>query len=257
MDPDLVGAAGLEPALETGGQPGGVIGPPPGSAVRAARPPARRRPGWGRHPTARGGHRSRPRRLPPGPHEGGVAVERTSRQLRRQRPAGRRSVRATISSPDVPLSSRWTMPGRSVGPVLGQRGQVGIGGQEALDEGPAGVAGAGMDDQPGRFVHDDHLCVARTRRRRHDLLPGRSSRSGAAADRTGPPAPAPGRTRRPRTGTRPSRPPSPALSSMAATSARDNPVKGDGPVDPLTVEGDRDGLDDLDPARLDAPRRRR
>ena len=48
------------------------------------------------------------------------------------------------------------MPGRS---DAADPGDVGKARQESVDQGAVWVAGPGMDDQPGRFVDDDHGCI--------------------------------------------------------------------------------------------------
>ena len=61
----------------------------------------------------------------------------------------------------MPRSRRWTMPGRSGSDPTsaGQVGQVGKPGDQAVDQGPRAVPGAGVDDQSGRLVHHDHVVV--------------------------------------------------------------------------------------------------
>ena len=70
-------------------------------------------------------------------------------------------MRATASSPDVPLSSRCTMPG----PVRAHRPRRRPG-RPARGSGPAAprpgsrvVPGAGVDDETGRLVHHGHQLV--------------------------------------------------------------------------------------------------
>ena len=65
-------------------------------------------------------------------------------------------VRATTSRPELPTSRRCTMPGRCGSPDAGDLGKAG---QQPVDERAVGVAGAGMDDEPGRLVDDDHVVV--------------------------------------------------------------------------------------------------
>ena len=48
------------------------------------------------------------------------------------------------------------MPGRCGSPIAGD---LGVAGQQAVDQRAVGVAGAGMHDQPGRLVDDDHVLV--------------------------------------------------------------------------------------------------
>ncbi len=69
------------------------------------------------------------------------------------------SVRATTSSPELPASRRWTIPGRSAVSPLPSAGDVREAGEQAVDEGAVGIAGAGMDDEPGRLVDDDDVGV--------------------------------------------------------------------------------------------------
>ena len=46
------------------------------------------------------------------------------------------------------------------GPVrLADAGELGEAGQQPVDERAVGVAGAGMDDETGRLVDDDHVVV--------------------------------------------------------------------------------------------------
>ena len=52
------------------------------------------------------------------------------------------------------------MPGRSArNPPVGQGGQVGEAGHQAVDQGARAVAGARVDDQAGRFVDHDDVVV--------------------------------------------------------------------------------------------------
>ena len=69
------------------------------------------------------------------------------------------AVRATTSSPDVPLSRRWTIPGRFSAPSPARRRQLGEPGQQAVDQRALCLAGAGVHDQAGRLVDDDHRGV--------------------------------------------------------------------------------------------------
>ena len=48
------------------------------------------------------------------------------------------------------------MPGRSGSPTVGQ---LGVAGQEPVDEGAVGRAGPGMHHEPGRLVDHDDLTV--------------------------------------------------------------------------------------------------
>ena len=63
---------------------------------------------------------------------------------------------AAISTPEVSLSSRCTIPGRSTPPTPERSSAVG---EQRVDEGAVGVAGGGVDDQAGRLVDDDQVLV--------------------------------------------------------------------------------------------------
>ena len=83
-------------------------------------------------------------------------------------------VRPITISPEVSLSSRWTMPG----PLLaGRICQVGEAGQQGVDERAVLVAGRGVDDQARRLVHHDHRRVLVDDRQR-DVCGRRGPRSG-------------------------------------------------------------------------------
>ena len=154
---DLVGATRLQPTLEAS-ELGGRAVAPSHLVLGARRAPV----DDDRHP-----HRV-----------GGVAPDRgvddavrrvrvipTPSRRSAARPCGRRtgrsatmpprSVRATTSSPELPASRRWTMPGRSGSPTAGEIREVV---EESVHERALLVAGAGVDDQPGRLVdHDDRV----------------------------------------------------------------------------------------------------
>ena len=68
------------------------------------------------------------------------------------------SVRATISSPLVSRSRRWTMPGRWT-PAIPRRRQVAAAAEQRVDQGPASWPGDGMDDQARRLVDDQQVVV--------------------------------------------------------------------------------------------------
>ena len=66
------------------------------------------------------------------------------------------SLRATAITPEVPLSSRCTMPGRSSPPMRERLVAIPI--QEPVHQRGVVLSGAGVDDESGRFV-DDHQVV--------------------------------------------------------------------------------------------------
>ena len=70
-------------------------------------------------------------------------------------------MRATTMSPEVPRSSRWTIPGRSGSDPASRpdRIELGVAGQQAVHQGAGSVAGAGVDDQPGRLVHHQKVGI--------------------------------------------------------------------------------------------------
>ena len=57
----------------------------------------------------------------------------------------------------MPLSSRWTMPGRSTPPMPGQFPATMM--QQRVDERVFLVSRAGMHDHPRRFVQHDQVVV--------------------------------------------------------------------------------------------------
>ena len=167
MDPDLVGAAGLQPAPQQGGRHRPVVA---ALDLGSGCGPGARRPGpgsgSGRASERPSGASIRPAVRFDGPwHQGQVLPPHLPAGQLRDEAARAPAVRATTSRPDVPLSSRWTMPGRSRSSAvrgLGQLGQVGEPGQQPVHQGARPVAGPGMDHQTGRLVDHDHLVVAHT-----------------------------------------------------------------------------------------------
>ena len=67
-----------------------------------------------------------------------------------------RSCLATTITPDVPLSSRCTIPGRCSPPMPLRSLDVM---EQGVDQRARRVAGARVDDQPGGLVDDDHVGV--------------------------------------------------------------------------------------------------
>ncbi len=64
-------------------------------------------------------------------------------------------------SPEVPRSSRCTMPGRSmsVPASAATDAELGVPHQQPVDQRPAPVPGSRVDDQAGRLVHHDQVGV--------------------------------------------------------------------------------------------------
>ena len=202
--------------------------PPSGSAcgsiARSARPP-------------------RPGPRPPPVDQGHVGpLDRAVRPAGDQVDHRPRAVRATTRRPEVPLSSRCTMPGRSGAPTPPPPGRARSGYRaRARRPGSAPWPGPGMHHQPGRLVHHDEVGVlvddaedARPARAR--ATPGvRLGSWPHSEDR--PQHQAPGRhhphvdvppARRP-----PARPPAPGRRRSAATTARSTrtPSSSAGTVD--------------------------
>ena len=65
---------------------------------------------------------------------------------------------ATISSPLVSLSRRWTMPGRWTPAIPPHVVAVAVG-QEGVDQRPVRMTGGRVDDQAGRLVDDQQVVV--------------------------------------------------------------------------------------------------
>ena len=68
-----------------------------------------------------------------------------------------RSFLATTMTPDVSLSRRWTMPGRRTPPMPDRLSPQWA--SRALTRVLVGIAGRGMDDQPGRLVQHQQVGV--------------------------------------------------------------------------------------------------
>ena len=79
------------------------------------------------------------------------------------RPWWAASFLATTSRPDVSLSRRWTIPGRLTPPIARQA--VAAMANQRVDQRSGGVAGRGMDDEPGRLVDDEQMRVLEDDRR--------------------------------------------------------------------------------------------
>ena len=88
------------------------------------------------------------------------------RRKRRTARASASSVLATTMTPEVSLSSRWTMPGRRSPPMPGG---VAAMGEQGVDQGAVLVARRGMDDQPGRLVEHHQVGVLVENRQRDRL----------------------------------------------------------------------------------------
>ena len=153
-----------------------------------------------RHPqrVARDRARSARRSMPCGalgmaPHHGVVAP---------RRPCGRRTaptappravgVRATTSSPELPASRRWTMPG----PVrLADAGELGEAGQQAVDERAVGLPAPGWTTSPAGLSTTITASSAWTTSNVDvGIGTGRRRASGSPPDRPRPPAPSARRT---------------------------------------------------------------
>ena len=110
------------------------------------------------------------------PHQRAVAA--LDRRGGRASPRARRrprALRATTSSPEVPLSRRWTMPGRSGWPDVGD---LGVPGQQAVDQRAGRVAGARVDHEARRACR--RRPGRRPRRRPAPATAGSAARSTSA-----------------------------------------------------------------------------
>ena len=152
MHADLVGAAGLEAHVEEGVGRVGARAREKWVTAGAGLRPSARRCVCGR---ARGGRWARRSCRVVGQARRSTsassALDVAARHGRDQAPVGD-ALRATISRPEVSLSSRCTMPGRDSGR---RRAVV----DEAVDERAVLVARRRVDDDPGRLVDDQEIVV--------------------------------------------------------------------------------------------------
>jgi len=99
-------------------------------------------------------------------------------ELPRKARCARTAVRATTITPDVSLSRRCTMPGRSTPSGSAHRSQLGKSREQCVHQRAIGMPGGRMHGHPRRLVHDDYFVVVeKLRKSPARLLPCNSKES--------------------------------------------------------------------------------
>ena len=125
-----------------------------GPRALARRPPC----GWARGCDRPIGASTTPRvGVEVAPHERAVlALDRRGRQLADQARRRRRRCGPRAAGPTCPCRGGARCPGRS---GVADAGDLGVAGQQAVDERAVALPGAGVHDEAGRLVDDDHVVV--------------------------------------------------------------------------------------------------